>query len=202
MKSHRKYLFATLLLFGSAFAAEPPQTDAAQLHARIQAEQGKRQALADALWRYLKSEPARKRQLDEAADRVYGLALRDGDSSDLPPATVSAALVQWQEALHPLRALELNPASATGLKTLDDALKAAVQLLSAVPAVTADTPPMRRVERQQALLAAASALLDLRQKAVLFDAQLDEAARRSAAGARLLADQVLMLPAPPKGEKP
>jgi hypothetical protein len=117
------------------------------------------------------------------------------------PNAASLGLASWQEALAPLRKLDLPPAAAASLKALEQVLKEAARVLSVLPTVAADSPK-QRIERQQALLAAASALGALKQQAVALDGQLQEEARRAASGAHLLATQGLMLPAANKGEKP
>lgn len=199
MKTYRCPLLASFLLIGTALAAEPPRTDSAR--PRLEAEQAQKQALADALWPYLKAKPKRMRLLDAAVERLYGLALKESESSDVP-GSASVGVPQWQQALPPLRSLGLSPATAAGLKALEESLGEAARLLAAIPAVpAANASPMLRMERQQALLAAATSLLALKQKATFFDAQLDEEARRSASGAHLLAAQAFLLPAAPKGEK-
>ncbi|MDD5296468.1 MAG: hypothetical protein PHU46_06100 [Rhodocyclaceae bacterium] len=214
MKPSRLFLLASLLPVAPTLAAEPPQTSTART--QIQAEQGKKQALADVIWQYLKAEPARKRQLDDAADRLYGLALKEDGAADKLPDTLFVA--PWQEALAPLRNLALAAPAAKELKAMEDALKETVRLLSTVPsnavaatAAAAAVPAeraaverqaLRRLERKQALLAAAPGLLGLKQQAARLDEQLEAEARRFASGARLLADQALMQPTPGKGEKP
>ena len=199
MRFYRHSLFALLFLACSVWAAEPVNPDTVQ--ARIQAEQGKKQAFADALWRYLGAERGRKQRLDEAADRLYDLAFKEYSASDKLPDTASVGLPPWQEALSPLRTLGLSPAAANSLKALEQIMKEAALALSAIPAVAADATPLQRVERQRALMTAASALGTLKQRAWSLDGQLEEEARRAASGARLLGTQTLMLPAAPKGEK-
>ena len=200
MKSYSQFLLAFILLAGNAFAASPAQTDT--FRTQIQAEQDKKQAFAEVIWQYLKEEPARKRQLIDAANRFYGLAFMEDSASGKLPDTLSVGLIPWQKALAPLRVLGLPPAAETGMKVLEDTLKEAARAQSAVPTVRADAPTKRRLERQQALLAAASALLTVKQQAANLDIRLEEEARRAASGAHLLGAQSLMFPAAKEGEKP
>lgn len=188
-------LFALCLLTGKLWAAEPVRTDPVQ----AQAEQTKKQSFADAIWRYLSASSARMRQLDEAVNRLYSLAFTE--STEQQANSTSLGLPVWQEALAPLRALNLTPATAISLKTLEQDIKEAARVLAAIPAVATDAPPERRIERQQALVAAASALGLLQQRAVSLDSQLEVEARRADSAAHLLGTQILMRPAPAK-EKP
>ncbi len=202
MKSLSPYFLAPLLLVGSALATEPAPSDAAQ--GRIQTEQKQKQALANALWRYLAGEAGRKRQLDEASNRLYDLALRDGTSADQPSTVL---LTQWLETLAPLHPLAVPATAKISLLRLEASLKEAHRLLSTLPPAAVPGEPadmgkqaMRSLERRQALLNTATALLGLKQNAQNVDAQLDEEARRADSAAQVLSGQMLMLPAT-TGEK-
>lgn len=199
MKSLSPYFLAQFLLIGSALADVPAKTETPS--AQIQAEQGQKQAYANVLWHYLSAVPVRNRQVDAASDQLYGLlAMEDITSGKLPDAG-TLVLRPWQEDLATLRSLTLPPGAATSLKALEGALREAARALSAIPMLTANAPPAARIARQQALLAAAAALGTLKQQSATLDDQIQEAARRAAAGAHLLATQALMQPAPAKGEK-
>lgn len=198
MRFCRCCLLVLFFLVPNVWAAEAAQADTAQ--SQMQAEQGKHQALADALWHYLGAEPARMRKIDEAAGRLYELAFKEGGTADKLPDATTIGLSAWQEALVPLHTLGLPPAAVSDLKALEQNMKAATRTLSAIP--VADGSAKRRIERQQALMAAASALGVFGQQALRLDGQLQEEARRAAATASLLSTQMLMLPAVKKGEAP
>jgi hypothetical protein len=196
MKFCGRSLLALLFLTSNLWAAEPVHRDSAL--AQMQAEQGKKQEHANSLWRYLSTEPARKRQLDEAVDSLYKHAF--SETAGQQPDATTAGLPAWQEALVLLLKLDLPPAALTNLKTLEQSMKAAIRALSSIP--VSDGSGKRLVERQQALMAAASALASLGQQASHLDGQLQNEARRAAAAANLLDSQILMLPAVKKGDAP
>ncbi|MDO9053224.1 MAG: hypothetical protein Q7U37_04755 [Gallionella sp.] len=196
MKFCKQHLLVLLFLTNSLWAAEPVNTDAVQ--AQMLAAQGKQQAYADTIWHYLSAEHARKRQLDEAVDSLYKLAFLA--TANQQPDVTTVGLPAWQEALVLLLRLDLPPAVLSNLKTLEQGMRAATRALSGIPA--SDGSSKRLVERQQALMAAASALSVLGQQASHLDGQLQSEARRAAAAANLLGSQMLMLPAVKKGGAP
>lgn len=197
MKFRKQYLLVLLFLTNSPWAAEPVTTGDVQ--AQLQAEQEKKQSFANALWHYLSAVPARQRQLVETVDRLYNLALTE--TTGHSPDAASLGLHAWQEVFPPLRALGLTTTAVTRMDAVMQAMKESTDALSNIPAITADASAIRRVERQQALMAAASALGELQHRAVILNAQFAEEARRADAEARLLGAQTLMLQAPAK-EKP
>lgn len=198
MRFYRCCLLVLFFLVPNVWAAVAAQTDTVQ--SQMQTEQGKHQALADALWHYLGAEPARMRKMNEAVDLLYELAFKEGGAAGKLPDATTIGLFAWQEALVPLRTLGLPPAVVSNLEALEQKMKAATRALSVIP--VADDSAKRRIERQQALMAAASALSVFGQQALRLDGQLQEEARRAAATARLLSTQMLMLPAVKKGEAP
>jgi len=210
MKSGSQLFLVTIMLAGGALAADPAHTDDAR--AQLQAEQAGKQAVADVLWRYLKTEPGRKRMLDAVADQLTDLVMKDDSATAATLNSVSKIIAQWTEALQPLRALELPPPALGTLKAVDGSLSETARLASDVPVAAvvvtknspaaADSPAGLRLQKQQAVFAAISAILALKQQVVRLDGQLDEVARRSAASAQQRASQVLMLPASDKGKKP
>lgn len=196
MKFCGRSLLALLFLTSNLWAAEPVHTASAL--AQIQAEQAKKQEYAHSLWRYLSAEPARRRQLDEAVDSLYKHAF--SETAGQHPDATNTGLPAWQEALVLLPRLDLPPAALSNLKTLEEGLKAATRALSSIP--VSDGSGKRLVERQQALMTAASALSGLGQQASQLEGQLQNEARRAAAAANLLDSQILMLPAVKKGDAP
>jgi len=194
------HLSLAALLFPAciALAAEPVHTE--NIQAQMQAEQSKTQAFTDALRRYLSDEPARMQQLDKAAESLYSLTFKQ-EGAFMQPDPASIGLSAWQKAIDPLRSLNLSRAAVTRIKALEQSLKNATRVLSAIPVVTANAPTARLAKRQQALMAAAVALGTLRQQALSLDDQVEDESRRAASAARVLRVQTLMLPAPIK-EKP
>jgi len=196
MKFCGQSLLALLFLTSNLWAAEPVHRDSAL--AQMQAEQGEKQEHANSLWRYLSTEPARKRQLDEAVDSLYKHAF--SETAGQQPDATTAGLPAWQEALVLLLRLDLPPAALSNLKALAQDIKAATRALSSIP--VSDGSGKRLVERQQALMAAASLLSGLGQRASHLDGQLQSEARRAAASANLLRSQMLLLPTVKKGGTP
>lgn len=198
MKLSHCCLLLLFVMVPNAWAAEAAHADTVQ--SQMQAEQGKRQALADALWRYLGAEPARMRKLDDTTDRLYALAFNEPGNADKQPDATSAGLPAWQEAVALLHTLELPSAAVSDLRTLEQDMQAAIRALSAIP--IANGSAKHRIERQQALMATASALAVLGQQAVRLDGQLQEQTRRAAAAAHLLGSQILLFPEVKKGAVP
>lgn len=196
MKFCKQHLLVLLFLTNSLWAAEPVNADAVQ--AQMLEAQGKQQAYADNIWHYLSAEAARKRQLNEAVDSLYKLAF--SATATQQPDVTTVGLPAWQDALVLLLRLDLPPAVLSNLKTLEQGMRAATRALSGIPA--SEGSRKRLVERQQALMAAASALSGLGQQASHLDGQLQSEARRAAAAANLLGSQMLMLPAVKKGDAP
>jgi hypothetical protein len=201
MKIQSFILLATLLLPASIHATPPATQDSAR--SRVQAEQAGKQARAAALLHYLAEEPARRRSLQEASDRLYAQAFAPATDAQRVPDAAAIGLSAWRDALATLPSRELPQPAKARLATLQAALEETTRLLGLLPGqLPQEGSPNSLFERQRALMGAAASLGELLQAATGLDAPLQLEASRAGSEARRLADQLLLGPAPAKGEKP
>lgn len=199
MKPHPFILLAPLLLPGTIHAA----TSQDSARGQIQSEQAGQQARAQALLRYLAGEPARRRSLQEASDRLYAQAFASAKDAESLPDAASIGLPAWRDALAALPGRELPQPAKTRLATLQSALEETTRLVGLLPGYSPkEASPDSLFERQRALMGAAVSIGELVQTATGLDALLQLEASRAGSEARRLADQLLLMPAPAKGEKP